>query len=959
MVFSAQKNQQMQKLNKKQLQAIRHKDGPLLVIAGAGTGKTTVITERIKFLISKDLAKPNEILALTFTEKAAHEMEERVDIAMPMGYTQMWIMTFHGFCDHILREDALHIGLDPEFKLLSQTSSIKLLRDNMFNLNLEYFRPLGNPNKFVKGLLTHFSRLQDENITPEEYIKWAKEAVGDKEEVKKWNELAQAYRTFEELKIKKGYMDFGDLITKTLLLFKTRPNILKKYQQQFKYILVDEFQDTNFAQNELAMVLAGKKGNIMVTGDDDQSIYRFRGAAVTNIIHFRKRYPETGVVVLTENYRSTQEILDRSYDLIQFNNPDRLEVVENIDKRLISQRKQKGKKIKLLYADRVENEADMVAKEIEKLSKAYSYKDFAILVRANAHAQIFTQALLRRGIPHQFLGPEKLFSQPEVLDLISYLKVLNDPLDSVSFYRFLSINHFDISARDIAVLGSMAKHKNTSLFETAENTDTLNVSEKTKKKIKYLLELIDKHLKLKEKESAGRILFNFLQETKLLERLLKTNSQDDEKIAANISKFFDKLKSFELNNEETTISAVVDWLDLSGELGESPLAADTDWTEENAVNLLTIHSAKGLEFPVVFLVNLVSQRFPSSKRSEQIPLPDELIKEILPAGDFHLEEERRLCYVGMTRAKDRLFLTAANFYGEGKRSKRLSPFIIEALGKNATKTKAFKNRSLPYNFHAKAAITKSKIKKPNVNYLSYSQIEAFQICPLHYKLKFILNIPHAPSAALSFGSTIHEVMKDFYKEVANGKKPTKKLLKNLLERNWTQEGFKNKSHEKKYYQRAIKYLEEYLKQSFDIKNLPLALEEKFTVPLNKSLKIGGRIDRIDKLSNGKIEIIDYKTGEYIPTQKEVDQNKQLSFYALAATQIPQAPFVKNIKDIVLSLYYFEKQIKLSTTRTSKDLKEFKKEILRIRKEIINSDFTCSGHFLCQNCEYSMFCKNTS
>ena len=319
------------KLNKEQLEAIKFGEGPLLIIAGAGTGKTTVITERVKYLIFSKKAKPQEILGLTFTEKAAREMEERVDIAMPYGYTQMWIMTFHSFCDKILRREALHIGLDPKYKLMTEAGSIQLLRNNIFKLDLNYFRPLGNPNKFLSGMLQHFSRLQDEDVSPDDYLKWLKKSDPDFE---KWEELSKAYKAYGEIKVKESVLDFGDVIIKTLKLFRDRPNILKEYQKQFKYVLIDEFQDTNYGESEVAILLAGKMKNINVVGDDDQSVYRFRGAAVSNIIQFRKSFPKTKVVVLTKNYRSTQEILDRSYDLIQHNNPDRLEVVDKIDKKL-------------------------------------------------------------------------------------------------------------------------------------------------------------------------------------------------------------------------------------------------------------------------------------------------------------------------------------------------------------------------------------------------------------------------------------------------------------------------------------------------------------------------------------------------------------------------------------------------------------------------------------------------
>lgn len=965
------------KLNKEQLEAIKFSEGPLLIIAGAGTGKTTVITERIKYLILSQKAKPHEILALTFTEKAAREMEERVDIGLPYGYTQMWISTFHSFCDRILRDNALQIGLDPRYRLMTEAEAIQLLRNHLFDLDLDYFRPLGNPTKFISGLLQHFSRLQDEDVTPNAYRDWVqsqkskvksqkyKSKLKDEKalEIEKWEELARAYQQYEEIKVKKGLLDFGDLITKTLQLFRERPNILKEYQRQFKYVLVDEFQDTNYAQNELVKLLVGKNGNITVVGDDDQSIYRFRGAAVSNVIQFRKNFPKAKVIVLTKNYRSTQEILNRAYALIQFNNPDRLEVVEKIDKKLRSQVARDGSEIKFIHADRVENEADLITKEIKKLGteEHYKWKDFAILVRANNHAEPIMRALSRHGIPYQFLGPGRLFRQPEIIDLISYLKVLNNFEDSVSFYRVLSMDSLDISGRELAILGNYAKKNNLSLFEAAEKIGS--------EKVKKITSLVNKHFGLMRKETAGQLLYYFLEETGLLPKLLSPESAEAEKKAKNISKFFDKLKTYEVDHEDATVPAVVDWLNLSLEIGESPLAADTDWTDVNAVNILTVHSAKGLEFPVVFLVNLVAQRFPSTERREQIPIPAELIKEVLPVGDYHLEEERRLFYVGMTRAKEKLFLTAADYYGEGKREKKLSPFIFEALGEKlaSSKQQGASGGQLSFlDFQRSETIlhTTDYMLHPPIDYLSYSQIEMFKTCPLHYKLKYIYKLPTAPSASQSFGTSIHAALKSFYEKVMKGEKPTEKLLINLLELNWVKEGYQGKEHERKFLEKGRDYLRGFLREGFNPKILPAVLENPFIVPLkplvagDRPLKIGGKIDRVDILPDGKVEVIDYKTGATIPTQKEVDENLQLSFYALAVTEIPTPPFGRKPEEVILSLYFLDTQEKISTTRSADQLAKAREEIFQIRDEIERSDFKCSGHMFCQNsCEYSLFCKS--
>jgi len=965
------------KLNKEQLEAVKYKNGPLLVIAGAGTGKTTVITERIKYLLLSKKVKPSEILALTFTEKASREMEERVDMVMPYGYTQMWISTFHAFCDRILKQEALNIGLDPKFKLMTQTSSIQFIRKNLFAFDLDYFRPLGNPTKFISGMLQHFSRLQDEDISPQEYLKYAEKIAKkktnkeDKLEAKKTMELARAYVIHNELKKKQGLMDYGDLIINTLTLFRQRKNILANYQKQFKHVLVDEFQDTNHAQNELAILLAGERKNITATGDDDQSVYRFRGAAVSNIIHFKKAFPKAKVIVLTKNYRSTQEILDKAYEMIQNNNPDRLEAVEKIDKKLISQRKVKGAEAQFIHVDRVENEADQVAKEIIKLTDEgeYDYGDFAILVRANNHSEPFMRALSRRGVPYQFLGPGRLFKQPEVIDLISYLKVLNNFEDSVAFYRLLSIDFFGVSPKDLIKIGNHARRFNLSVFEACEKIDSIYVVPETKRKINKIMTIINKHINLAKSESAGQLIYYFLEETGLLQRLFKTDSLDVEKKAKNISKFFDKLKTYETDNDEASVSSVVEWIDLSSELGESPLAADVDWNEVNAVNILTVHSSKGLEFPVVFLVNLVGQRFPTVRRREQIPIPDVLIKEILPVGDYHLEEERRLFYVGMTRAEDLVYFTAADYYGEGKREKKLSPFIFEVFGEAAISDRLAIDKHEQLSFldyksidsqKSELETTKQKMTDLHVDYLSYSQIATFKICPLHYKLKYIYKVPTPFSAPLSFGISMHAALKDFYTNFKKEQKHDEKLILAALKDNWTSEGYRNKLHEKKMLDKGKKFLSEYYKKEFNSKIVPVELEQSFVVPLKlpkgeRMLKIGGKMDRVDILSGGRIEIIDYKTGANLPTQKQVDSDFQLTFYALAAANINEEPFGKSPEKIQLTLYYLDGQKKLTTTRTKEELEEARKEIFTWRNKIEKSDFKCSGHIFCKTCEYSLLC----
>ncbi len=918
------------KLNPEQKKAVEFGDGPLLIIAGAGTGKTTVVTERIKHLITSGRAKPQEILALTFTEKASREMESRVDLALPYGVTQMWISTFHAFCDRILRTEAINVGIDPGYKLMTEAETIMFFRKNLFKFDLKDFRPLGNPTKFIGGMITHFSRLKDEDVSVAEYLKFEK------------NELSLAFRTYEELKVKESVADYADLISWTLAIFRTRPAILKKYQQQFKYILIDEFQDTNFAQNEIAVLLAGKKKNITVVGDDDQAIYRWRGAAISNIIQFRKTFPKAKIVVLTKNYRSTKEILDRSYDLIQHNNPDRLEVAEKIDKKLESIRRVNGVPVEVLYTDRVENEAELVVKKIKEYKG--DYKDIAILVRANAHAEPFVRALSRAGIPYQFLGPGQLFRQPEVKDLIAYLKVLYNYEDNVAMYRLLSMDIFDTPPLVVAALVNDARKYGISLFEACEKS--AQGGSASGGKIPNIVTLIHKHLGLMKKETAGQILYFFLEETGLLKKLATYKTAKEEKIAQNVAKFFNKLKTYEVSHEDAGVFTVVDWIDLSMTLGESPAAADIDWSENNAVNILTIHSAKGLEFNVVFLVNIVSARFPTIERKEQIPIQDPLIKEILPLGDYHEQEERRLFYVGMTRARDALYFSGAKYYGEGKREKKLSAFIREALGETPSFVESPEIGQLPLIDWAKAKEEPDRAPvRPPITYLSYSQLETFKTCPLQYKYRHILKIPVPPRAALVFGDTIHKTLHAFYALVQGGNHPTKDDLLRLLEDHWSPVGYGDKAYEGKMKERGKALLTGFFEKGYDPNIVPRALEEPFKIKITPTLTLGGKIDRIDTLADGTTEIIDYKTGT-MPKTRNVASDLQLTVYALAGGP----------EKVKVSFYFLEDQTKLSATRTREQLAQARKDIEQKAEEMGRSDFRPTPGKHCDFCEFRLICE---
>ncbi|MDO9027709.1 MAG: ATP-dependent DNA helicase [Candidatus Roizmanbacteria bacterium] len=987
-------------LNQEQQQAVKYNKGPLLIIAGAGTGKTSVIVEKIKYLVKKKLARPEQILALTFTEKAASEMEERVDQAMPYGYFQMSISTFHAFADQILKENGHQIGISPGYQLMTEAETIIFLKQNLFLFNLKYFRPLGNPNKFLEALLQHFSRLRDEDISPEDYLKWVKNNSrhsGDERgeesriETEKYLELAQAYETYQKLKTKESLMDFADLVYYLLQLFRQRPNILKRYQQQFSFILVDEFQDTNISQYQLIKLLCPAKKNphLSLVCDDSQAIYKFRGASVSNIITFMKDYKKAKQITLKKNYRSNQTILDNAYRLIKNNDPDTLEVQLGISKNLIANKPDDKGALNFYLAEKVEEESEFIVKKILELKDNYRFSDFAILVRANNHSEPFIKALARSGIPYQFLGPGMLYKQPEVKDLIAYLKVLYNLEDSPSLFRVLYMNIYSIDKKDVSLLLSFSRKINQPLFQAIEIylsffdvPDSAKASTgksihrnefdiyklylpllkfETKKQLLKIYQMIIKHLSLLKINTAGQILYYFLEDSGLLLKLTNYKTESEEKIALNISNFFNKLKSFESEHEDASVFAVIDYINMSMELGESPIVSKTDISSFNAVNILTVHSAKGLEFPIVFLVNLTEERFPTRHKKETISIPQELIKEILPTGDYHIEEERRLFYVGLTRAKDKVFLSASKFYGEGKRQRKISRFVIETLGeelvnKFTTIKKEEKSQLSIFDFKTNKLINQSLTTNYQLLLLkkfSFSQLNSFKTCPLQYKYQYILKIPTIPTAAESFGITIHQTLQKFYSEFLKNKKMNEKDLLIIYKKTWIPIGYASLAHQNRMKKEGEKMLVNFYKK-FHSSNLKIiALEKLFKIKIANDVYLTGKIDRIDSLNKNEIEIIDYKTGKK-PSEHELTKSLQLTIYALAAND--KNLFNKKLGDINLTFYYLQMPEKISLKRNEENLIKTKEEIINMVAEIRKNEFPANPGKHCDFCSFKIICE---
>ncbi|MFH1855845.1 MAG: ATP-dependent DNA helicase [Candidatus Omnitrophota bacterium] len=962
-------------LNDQQKEAVTAGGGPLLIVAGAGTGKTTVITKRVAYLIASGLAAPNEILALTFTDKAAAEMEERVDMLVPYGCTQMQISTFHAFGDKILREHALEVGLNPEFEVLTKPEQIIFITEHLFDFPLDYYRPLSNPAQSVDALVTVFSRARDEDISPEEYLTYVerlKKSVAENQEDEALQELfiqqrevANSFKIYQDLKYKNNKIDFGDQVSKALELLRAHPLLLSKYQDRFKYILVDEFQDTNYAQFQLVKLLSSKYKNITVAADDDQSIYKFRGAAVSNILNFTESYPEARLISITKNYRSTQKILDSAYRLITHNNPERLEIKKNIDKRLIGADNKDALQPTHIHCDTVSTESDKIASIIEEKVRSgqYEYKDFAILVRSNNDADPFLRALNMKSIPWRFSGNRGLYSRPEIRLAISFLKIIADAGDNLSLYNLAGSEVYGLDMFNLSRIMAVSSRKNVSLFEIFKDMDKHPeigaVSPQARAVIEKIVKDIEECLEFSRDESSGRVLYKFLSDTTYLKRLIEKQSLSGDAKIQNLAKFFDRVRNFERLADKDRVPAFVKHLDMLINAGDDPAVVEAD-LDIPAVNVLTIHKAKGLEFKVVFLVSLVAQKFPSRSRKDRIELPAELIKDILPEGDFHIQEERRLFYVGMTRAREELYLTSAQDYG-GKRLRKISQFITEALGMSQEETMALKaspleviERSAPVPDSGVFAVAGEMPDNQTLS-LSWRKIDDYFSCPLKYKYVHVLRVPVKEHHAVVYGKVIHDCVNFYYRNKISAKEITLDGILDYYRQIWRSEGYLDKAHEGKRFIAGLKTLEDFFKREEEQNILPSHLEKEFRINIGFE-KITGRFDRID-IINDKIYIIDYKTS-LVKDKKDADkrtqQSMQMDIYALACK------FMYDKLPAAVSLYFLESGVRGEAVKKENDLEKAVEKIKEVSIGIRQQRFSAEPKYnACEWCAYCQICPHTA
>ncbi|MBP2001734.1 DNA helicase-2/ATP-dependent DNA helicase PcrA [Paenibacillus shirakamiensis] len=612
--------QAITKLNPQQREAALSTDEPLLIMAGAGSGKTRVLTHRIAHLISTRKAAPWSILAITFTNKAAREMQDRVSRLIGPEGRDVWVSTFHSMCVRILRKDIERIGYTSNFSILDSTDQLSVIRSSMKELNID-------PKKYEpKAVQAVISNAKNELVSPQQY----EQKVGDYFE----GIVAKVYTMYQKRLRHNNSLDFDDLIMKTIDLFKEVPEVLDFYQRKFQYIHVDEYQDTNRAQYMLCKMLADSHHRICVVGDSDQSIYRWRGADITNILNFEEDYPEARTILLEQNYRSTSNILNAANEVIGQNTGRK-------PKKLWTD-KDGGAKIKVFRGDSEHDEGYFVTSEIHKNVKTGKpYADHAILYRTNAQSRVIEEILIKSDIPYQIVGGIKFYDRKEIKDILGYLRLLSNPDDDISLVRVINVPKRGLGDTTVAKLAAAAAQRGTSIYRVLEVVDDLGFAGRTRNALVEFFDMIAGLHRMVEYLSVTELTEQLLELTHYRIELQNENTIESRSRLENIEEFLSVTMEFEKNNEDKSLVSFLTDLALIADID----SMNKDEEEQSdAVVLMTMHSSKGLEFPVVFIIGMEEGVFPHSRAF---------------LDQEELEEERRLAYVGITRAEEQLFLSCA------------------------------------------------------------------------------------------------------------------------------------------------------------------------------------------------------------------------------------------------------------------------------------------------------------
>ncbi|HXE76395.1 MAG TPA: ATP-dependent DNA helicase [Candidatus Xenobia bacterium] len=950
-------------LNPAQREAVEHLHGPLLVIAGAGTGKTRVIVERVLHLLRTipELGGEN-ILALTYTRKAAAEMAARIRRLGDKRAERVGVHTFHDFCYKLLRthDEALRILDDVDYWIF--------LRRQLDRLGLDLFQKLSDPGRFLHAFKDFFSRCQDELVSPEDYAAYvaglarafeeergllAEAERSERElELRKQRELARAYEAAERLLAEARRTTFGGSQLSAVQLLERRADLREHYQERFRYILVDEFQDVNIAQIRLLELLSARHRNLTAVGDDDQAIYRFRGASYASFDKFRELFPDARRVILSQNYRSTARLLRVATQLISQNGTARFDPHKKL-----TPMQGEGEKARLVEVNDAAHEAAFVVREIERYREATGgYAGCAVLYRNHAHRNQLVKTLVRAGIPFVIRGLSVTYSGV-VRDLLAYLRAVQRPGDNVSFARLLAIPAWQVTPEQLLELLRKARHERVSLAQVVEGLSERIKMEQTR--IGPLLALLA-DLRVRAADLPVTEFFDLLRE-KLEIRLLPADPD-----LPYVEAFAEFLKEWENDKSETKrLAELIDYLDYFEEAGGTIELPDEPLDRE-AVQLMTVHTAKGLEFDTVFLLRVNPRDFPVYYRSPLFEFPPELMKETKPpAGDFHIQEERRLCYVALTRARRRLTITTyawnkkpSVFLEDILRDPRAArdleqlmappvapPQRVERPATLFPSSGAIYSRIAAW---AAEALPADDPDEPVV--LSKSGIESYESCPLQYKLGNMWGLRGGATPAMAFGLIMHRSVVEYFRARQKRGEVTPQELLHLYEQQWRQAGwpFPDAYQREQYRASGWRQLQEFHENQAEQEARVLELEKEFRWAWDETVELTGRIDQINQLDGHAVEIVEYKTGEPRPPEK-VRKDLQLALYAAAAEKH------LGLRPQRLTLYNLTANQPISFAPEEKEIAKALQRARDVADAVRAGEFDPKPGYVCKRCPYTLIC----
>lgn len=956
-------------LNPAQLAAVTHRGGPLLIVAGAGTGKTRVLSHRIAWLIRQGHAKPDQVLALAFNEKAAREMEERVDQLVPYGAAPTGILTFHAFGQHLLEEHGLRLGLSGPGEVLSGAALMHHLKKRFWELPLQRFRPLGHPGKHAQELSRAFSRAKDEGLSPAAWLSAAQAqraaAVSDEdvEAAEDQLELAAAYGAYQGFLRQDGFMDHGDQLLLALRLLQEHPSVLARVRETWPVVLVDEFQDTNSVQAQLLKLICPPQASpeLTVVGDDDQAIYGFRGASLANLLGFKGAYPAAAVITLIDNYRSAQPILDAAYKAIRHNDPLRLEVSLGLDKHLQARAVAEGTVEHKPFAERTGELAWVAAQILAGKAQGLGYRDQAVLVRSHGIGQEVMDALTSAGIPLRYPGDRGLYRQPVVQRALAFVRALASPEDDLAIFDLLVHAPQPWDLLSVKHLLGECRRRHLALWRALDQPELMQAAGLDGDAAQAghaLMQQLRELGKLAVHQGVAPALYRYLQQSGILQKLLEQADDESERAVANLSRFFERLKDFDKVERSGNVPAVAEYLVSLLEEGDDP-ATEQAGPDEDAVTVSTVHQSKGLEWPVVFVVGLEEGHFPQTIKGEGLGLPPSILPPPPDRREQHKAEERRLFYVAMTRAKRRLLLCHSQDLGSSKAWKR-SSFLAEAIdlppepkgpGRLSPRQRLETFADHPHPLHRPMA---AKLEEDGSLRLTYYPTDDYLTCPFKYKIAHVLGLKPPPDQSLGYGNAFHTAIQAYHRARMDGQDFGWPEFEAAFKAVWSSAGFDSPQHEAERLAKGLVRLKAFYDEEEASGLLPWRIEHSFDAPLDAQTRLVGRMDRVDKLADGKVLISDYKTSAKDTQEKadkEVKDSLQLAIYALAYQaengELPD----------LLELRFLEHGLRATLVPDEKYISKKRDEIQGAAAGIRAGDFSPTPGFHCKFCAYSSICPH--